>query len=164
MKKLLAIFAVIAMVAAVMPAAASAYWSQAWNESGAGNFDVMEAFVVSGSTFANTGLSGFSVAGWSGSKINSTYAYASGPATSNMNFVTEFSTASSAPLVMDFYAYLNGGVIDSARAIWNGSGFDFSTSPTGPYNRTPAVPIPAAIWLFGAGLVGLVGVRRRFKA
>ena len=30
--------------------------------------------------------------------------------------------------------------------------------------KASAVPIPAAIWLFGAGLVGLVGVRRRFKA
>ena len=27
-----------------------------------------------------------------------------------------------------------------------------------------ATPIPAAIWLFGAGLLGLVGVRRRFTA
>jgi hypothetical protein len=26
-----------------------------------------------------------------------------------------------------------------------------------------AAPIPAAIWLFGAGLVGLVGVRRKFR-
>ena len=32
--------------------------------------------------------------------------------------------------------------------------FDFST----------AVPIPAAVWLFGSGLVGLIGVARRKKA
>jgi len=31
-------------------------------------------------------------------------------------------------------------------------------------NETPSsVPIPAAIWLFGAGLVGLVGLRRKFS-
>ncbi|MFH2066536.1 MAG: SGNH/GDSL hydrolase family protein [Pseudomonadota bacterium] len=27
----------------------------------------------------------------------------------------------------------------------------------------PAVPVPAAIWLFGSGLIGLVGIKRRFK-
>jgi hypothetical protein len=25
------------------------------------------------------------------------------------------------------------------------------------------VPIPGAVWLFGAGLMGLVGIRRRFQ-
>ncbi|HOD35388.1 MAG TPA: VPLPA-CTERM sorting domain-containing protein [Syntrophales bacterium] len=28
---------------------------------------------------------------------------------------------------------------------------------------TPAVPIPAAVWLLGSGLIGLVAVRRRYK-
>lgn len=27
-----------------------------------------------------------------------------------------------------------------------------------------AVPVPAAVWLFGSGLIGLVGVARRKKA
>jgi hypothetical protein len=29
---------------------------------------------------------------------------------------------------------------------------------------TPAIPVPAAVWLFGSGLLGLVGVARRKKA
>ena len=32
------------------------------------------------------------------------------------------------------------------------------------YNYTPnAVPVPAAVWLFGSGLLGLVGIARRGK-
>ena len=30
--------------------------------------------------------------------------------------------------------------------------------------RTSAVPIPAAVWLFGSGLIGLVGMARRKKS
>jgi len=31
------------------------------------------------------------------------------------------------------------------------------------YGETTAVPIPGAVWLLGSGLIGLVGIRRRFK-
>ena len=32
------------------------------------------------------------------------------------------------------------------------------------YSASAAVPIPAAVWLFGSGLIGLVGIARRKKA
>jgi hypothetical protein len=28
----------------------------------------------------------------------------------------------------------------------------------------PEIPIPAAVWLFGSGLLGLIGIARRRKA
>ena len=34
----------------------------------------------------------------------------------------------------------------------------------GTYSIASAVPIPAAVWLFGSGLVGLIGVARRKNA
>ena len=40
----------------------------------------------------------------------------------------------------------------------DGANFDLSF---GTYMGTTAVPIPAAVWLFGSGLLGLVGMARR---
>jgi hypothetical protein len=39
--------------------------------------------------------------------------------------------------------------------------FDGDARLTYDYNYTP-VPVPAAVWLLGSGLIGLVGVRRKF--
>ena len=40
----------------------------------------------------------------------------------------------------------------------------FPTLGHGTVNIGPAVPIPAAVWLFGSGLLGLIGVARRKTA
>lgn len=49
-------------------------------------------------------------------------------------------------------------MIDGAFPGWNAA-FDLSAQP----QIAPAVPVPAAVWLFGSGLVGLVGIARRKK-
>jgi hypothetical protein len=38
------------------------------------------------------------------------------------------------------------------------------TLASNPTTAPPPVPLPAAVWLFGSGLLGLVGVSRRRKA
>jgi hypothetical protein len=43
-------------------------------------------------------------------------------------------------------------------------GSDGSLTLTGNGTTTAPVPLPAAVWLFGSGLMGLVGVSRRRKA
>jgi len=35
---------------------------------------------------------------------------------------------------------------------------------SGPPNPPKPVPIPATIWLFGAGLIGMIGFTKRRKA
>ena len=54
---------------------------------------------------------------------------------------------------------------------FNGAGWIMATDVTGArvdihgeITRAPVVPIPAAVWLFGTGLLGLIGVARRKKA
>lgn len=51
----------------------------------------------------------------------------------------------------------NGQLITDFSAISATSGFDYRNA------YVSAVPIPAAVWLFGSGLLGLIGVARRKK-
>lgn len=57
-----------------------------------------------------------------------------------------------------------GGVIMGATDFGGSFDVDWSNTGSGVANVAP-VPLPAALWLFGAGLMGLIGVgRRRAKA
>jgi hypothetical protein len=76
-------------------------------------------------------------------------------------------------LVAVDYNLLIGGALSSIsdayifEGLWAGS----VSTPSSPgaqltlsYSDIPGVPIPAAVWLFGSGLVGLIGVARRKKS
>ena len=39
-----------------------------------------------------------------------------------------------------------------------------NTLPGNNFGQTAVIPVPAAVWLFGSGLLGLVGMARRKKA
>ena len=43
-------------------------------------------------------------------------------------------------------------------------GFTSSKVLSGDISNYPAVPIPGAVWLFGSGLIGLVGLGRKFRS
>lgn len=57
---------------------------------------------------------------------------------------------------------VSGNGFDATGATWSFSG-DTPTSYSMTITSTgiPAVPVPAAVWLFGSGLIGLAGVARR---
>ena len=55
---------------------------------------------------------------------------------------------------------------DSISAYGTGAFWDDSTDPylgAWVYTTETPVPIPGAVWLLGSGLIGIVGVRRKFK-
>jgi len=55
---------------------------------------------------------------------------------------------------------ISGNGLDLTPTQWSWS----ANSTGGTYSMTiNAVPVPAAVWLFGSGLIGLIGVARRKK-
>lgn len=57
----------------------------------------------------------------------------------------------------------NGGTNTLQSYILGTASLDVNGNLTLTGNTTSAVPLPAAVWLFGSGLMGLVGVSRRRK-
>ena len=87
-----------------------------------------------------TGNNFFTIAGWDFSL-------------SSLNIVDQTSTL----LTLEGTGVLSGNKYEATAATWT-----FSTSSIDSYSMSiTAVPVPAAIWLFGSGLIGLVAVSRR---
>ncbi|MET0053134.1 MAG: VPLPA-CTERM sorting domain-containing protein [Candidatus Thiodiazotropha sp.] len=90
--------------------------------------------------FFNDNVNGWQFYSWGSDYINS-------GGTSNL-------TEAFAPMIFDpdehYYAFVAGGSVLPTEI-----GVDLNVS---------AVPVPAAVWLFGSGLLGLVGLNRRKQA
>lgn len=57
---------------------------------------------------------------------------------------------------------ISGNGFDATIVNWTFSGDDaYTNSMTITSTGIAAVPVPAAVWLFGSGLLGLVGIARR---
>ena len=54
--------------------------------------------------------------------------------------------------VLDWSSLIEGGAFSGVTGFWHLEGVISETSP---------VPVPAAVWLFGSGLIGLFGVARK---
>jgi len=54
--------------------------------------------------------------------------------------------------------------IREAGEIWDGTSFAYATSDMNFRSFVEPVPIPSALWLFGSGLLGLIGLARRKAA
>lgn len=148
-------------------------WSQEWNESGVGNFNALEFFMISPASIdlEAPGFRGFTTLGWTVGDPNPKYTFATntGGITST-NWTSYFTGSATAGTTFDFFAWtngiLNGAPAEYAHAVWNG-GWTITaagvqnTSGVG-YNRSP-VPIPPTALLLGSGLLGIGLLRFRRK-
>lgn len=65
--------------------------------------------------------------------------------------------STTAKLKLSGTGLLSGNGFDATSATWT-----FSAQDAASYSMSiTAVPVPAAVWLFGSGLLGLVGIARR---
>jgi hypothetical protein len=103
----------------------------------------------------------------------STASAANGPLTSSGNFNQGTLSAASIGTATAFYNILantntatTGGIGGHKTATTTYAGFwDLSSTGDLTYNIvTSPVPLPAAVWLLGSGLLGLIGVGRRRAA
>jgi len=61
-------------------------------------------------------------------------------------------------------AYFTGGTLLFDETIVDGVFTDPNFTLTMTATPVSAVPVPAAVWLFGSGLLGMVGIARRRKS
>ena len=98
-----------------------------------------------------------------------------GPDTATANMLFDWSVNADIQVTVPMGVTMNGdGSIDFITLDGNGDGIPGLPMDNGPFvsfnaaflgTATPsAVPVPAAVWLFGSGLLGLVGVARRKAA
>ena len=139
-------------------------WSQLFNETGVGLFDLVAVRMVStGDTFEPPTHSGFSNIAWSTIYENPSglpiLATAAGPAVSNLTWSIKFAGLSNNPLVFDFVAFSGKTLLESAHAVWSGSKWTITAGSWTP-TRAEVVPVPAAVLL---GMLGLsvAGIKLR---
>lgn len=134
-------------------------YSQQFNESGVGNFTDLQAFLLpsQGSNLDVTGLGN----GWTNLTHNGNWSESSGPAVTSENFTVSFDYLNT-PGTIDFFAFDNGTMVDSATCPFTsgsgcGSGIvDPLANASQVYASDRAsVPEPSTFMLFAAGLLCL---------
>jgi len=85
-----------------------------------------------------------------------------------LNFVADITSVVTVGSVTTFSFHMYANELIDASEDPGSAGFAGWTAQwhqqgTGTYTAPNAIPVPAAVWLFGSGLLGLVGIARRKK-
>jgi hypothetical protein len=163
-------FLTIIMTICLLPMMASAY-TVSWSDNGYGNdsnWYAMDAF-----TFVadNSGAFGSAptVDGWlPGTVVNSGFAYVTGTALvpGDFNMSVDFQAQPLGATQFEYYGYVNGTAVKEGIIMllsdgsWN---YGWSYAELGSAPPVPQVPEPATMLLLGLGLVGVAGIKRKFK-
>jgi len=80
------------------------------------------------------------------------------------SFMLDFKPGNFEISILDGTAVLEAWAVSDATFSGGDFGFFNGSQPNVTYGNLEVIPIPAAAWLFGSGLIGLIGVARRKKA
>jgi hypothetical protein len=157
-----------------------ASWSQLFTEDGVYDTKTykiikIEVFKLDGTSgFENPGMSSFSKNPWTVDMPNDNYIIATNTkagGTNNFNWIFSFTGTSTDSLHLAYLAYTNsnkvfGQYIDfnyGSKPSWSFPTIQNLNINNPAYNRSSAssVPIPPAVYMFGAGLLSLVGLRKK---
>jgi hypothetical protein len=167
--------------------ASFASWSQTFSEDGLYDTKTykitkIEVFKLDGTSgLENPGMSNFTGSTWTVAMPNTNYVVATntkGGGTNNFSWLFSFTGASSDSLHLAYLAYTNSGKVFGQYIDYNygstpnwsfpmisNKALTISQIDNPAYNRSSsAVPLPPAVFLFGTGLLSLVGLRKKLKA
>jgi hypothetical protein len=166
--------------------ASFASWSQTFSEDGvygATNYNItkIEVFKLSGNRdFESPGAGNFTAGSWTVQMPNTDYILATNAATntSNFNWLLYFTKGQNgSKLDLAYLAYTSSGEVfgtylnrSNTNNTWtypmiSNTPLTLSQINDSRFDRTgAAVPIPPAVFLFGTGLLSLVGLRKKLKA
>jgi len=176
----IAVCLVAALFTCLFANASFADWTQSINENGVYDgttytINKIEVFKLDGtSSLASPGMSNFTAGTWTAQMPNTNYVVATNvtPGISNFNWLFSFTGDSSGSISLAYLAYASTGQVFGTNLNFNYGGTSGWSFPTiqnlnvndPAYNRTGSpVPIPPAVYLLSAGLLSLVGLRKKLS-